>query len=188
VNTLRDRGKNVSEVAADHSLPERQTRALDNCEALIRLYRRHADTARHWYHFLQITGITLGGLTPVALLINGAPAWIPAAMAALGAIAGGLNATFHWHEEWLRNTYFAQALASEQERYLARATEPYRTTLESQTALDNFVARIEDIRMREASQWSDYERTAIEPQGEPVKRTDDRPTPRQVGGDAGRLG
>jgi hypothetical protein len=125
------------------------TRALARCDDLIREYETYWRRRKPLYLGFQSAAVLLAGITPV-LLLTGISKALQALPAALAAILGGLVAIYHWQDNVTRCAYAAEALKSERAKFVTRATDRYNN---DKTALDNFVAQIEDIRMTEVRGW-----------------------------------
>jgi hypothetical protein len=65
----------------------------------------------------------------------------------------GLVGIFRWPHNKTRYSFTAEALKSERVKYATRTTSRYKHDLSDDEALDNFVARIEDIAMTEVTEW-----------------------------------
>jgi hypothetical protein len=148
---------------------EKDTRrafALQRADEQIDWYETHS--ARQWTAFaiFQSAAVVLGGLTPVLILWSGVPKALQALLAALAAVAAGLVGIFRWPHNKTRYSFTAEALKSERVKYATRTTSLYRTELSDDQALDNFVARIEDITMTEVTEWrGEFARAADGSQG-----------------------
>jgi hypothetical protein len=127
--------------------------ALRRVDEQIHWYETHS--ARQWRAFavFQSATVVLGGLTPVLILWSELPKAVQALPAALAAIAAGLVGIFRWPHNKTRYSFTAEALKSERVKYATRTTLPYRRELSDDEALENFVARIEDIAMAEVAEW-----------------------------------
>ena len=85
------------------------------------------------------------------------PPGLPAETVPIGArvrVPLGRRETVGWvvgHAE--QSTLAAEALKSERVKYATRTTSRYNHDLSDDEALDNFVARIEDIAMTEVTEW-----------------------------------
>jgi hypothetical protein len=123
--------------------------ALDRCDELIQEYEKYWRPRKRLYLGFQSAAVLLAGITPV-LLLTGIPKALQALPAALASIVGGLVAIYHWHDNVARSAYTAEALKSERAKFVTRATDEYK---DEESALANFVARIEDIRMTEVRGW-----------------------------------
>jgi hypothetical protein len=135
---------------------EKDTRrefALRRVDEQIEWYETHS--ARQWWAFtvFQTAAVVLGGLTPVLILWSELPKAVQALPAALAAISAGLVGIFRWPHNKTRYSFTAEALKSERVKFATRTTSRYRHQLSDEQALDNFVARIEDIAMTEVTEW-----------------------------------
>jgi hypothetical protein len=125
------------------------TLALARCDDLIREYEGYWRRRKPLYLGFQSAAVLLAGITPV-LLLTGISKALQALPAALAAILGGLVAIYHWQDNVSRCAYAAEALKSERAKFVIRATDRHNN---DKSALDNFVAQIEDIRMTEVRGW-----------------------------------
>ena len=140
---------------------ERRAFALARADAQIRWYESHS--SRQWWAFtvFQSAAVILGGLTPVLILWTDLPKAVQALPAALAAIAAGLVGIFRWADNKARWSFTSEALKSERVKYATRTTAPYGRNLSDDEALDNFVARIENLAMTEVVEWrGEFARTA----------------------------
>jgi hypothetical protein len=127
--------------------------ALDRVDEQIRWYETHS--ARQWVAFsvFQSAAVILGGITPVLILWASVPKAVQALPAALAAVAAGLVGIFRWPHNKTRYSFTAEALKSERVKCLTRTTPLYNRIHSDDAALENFVARIEDISMTEVTEW-----------------------------------
>jgi hypothetical protein len=129
--------------------------ALNRCDELIREYEQYWRRRKPLYLGFQSAAVLLAGVTPL-LLLTGLPKALQALPAALASILGALVAIYHWQDNVTRSAYAAEALKSERAKFIIRATDRYKN---EESALDKFVARIEDIRMTEVRGWrTDWQR------------------------------
>ena len=141
----------MGEAAGD--LAARRAKALERCAQQVEWYERHARIASRSFTVFQAAAIVLGALTPVLILVTNLPKAVQALPAALASIAAGLVAMFRWLENRTRFSYTAEALKSERLKFETRTTPSYATSLADERALENFVARIEEISLREVAEW-----------------------------------
>jgi hypothetical protein len=132
---------------------DRRTFALRRAAEQIQWYETHS--ARQWraYSIFQSAAVLLGGLTPVLILWSDVPKAVQALPAALAAVAAGLVGIFRWPDNKTRYSFTAEALKSERVKYATRSTSRYGRDRSDDEALENFVARIEDIAMTEVAEW-----------------------------------
>ena len=76
-------------------LLKRRENALKRCQEDINWYEKVKLQHRLCYQTLQIIAVVLGALTPVLILATDAK-YLQAIVAAVAAIATGLNGTFQW--------------------------------------------------------------------------------------------
>jgi hypothetical protein len=74
---------------------------------------------------------------------------------AVSAIVAGLNAIYHWRENWVSRAVALEALQSELFKFRTRTSEFYSPKVEQQKALDNFVQRVDRISQEELGSWRD---------------------------------
>jgi hypothetical protein len=157
-------------VAPPPSVPElgdlaaRREVALARADDQIDWYERHS--RRQWQAFstFQTAAVVLGALTPVLILWSSVPKALQALPAALAAIATGLVGIFRWPQNKTRYSFTAEALKSERVKYATRTGSLYGSERSDDEALNNFVARIEDIAMTEVAEWrGEFARASGEP-------------------------
>ncbi len=139
---------------SEKNVVPRDEKILRHCNDLIAYYEKSRSAQRNWYQFLQSTVIVLSALTPVLILWADLPKWLQALPAAVASMAAGMIGVFRYHENWVSSKDTAEALKSELLAFETRTTEYYRTDLDDDTALDNFIVRIESIHKGQISVWS----------------------------------
>lgn len=137
--------------------------ALERCEELMSWYETHASNQRRLTYIMHSMAIIFAGITPVLVVIQQAvgeniPARVMlsvliALFPAIAAIITALDGAHKWRENWTR---FSQALAelqSEKTKYLTRSGRYYDRDLSDESALANFVKRVEMISLQETVGW-----------------------------------
>ena len=155
----------------------RRAFALARAEEQIAWYEAHS--SRQWWTFavFQTAAVLLGGLTPVLILWSELPKALQALPAALAAVAAGLVGIFRPLHNKVRYSFTAEALKSERVRYATRTGPLYGRELSADEALDNFVARIEDISMTEVGEWrGEFARATGGSPGDLAPRREPAPT------------
>lgn len=139
--------------------------ALKRCADQIGWYERHAGRARFLYRTFQSAVVILAGLTPVLALWEFFDRYdvLPAAIASVLAAVIGL---WGWQENWVRFAATAEALKSELVKLQTRTGEAYGASLDEETVLDNFVARIEGLASGELAAWGARQSRGDPPQAE----------------------
>jgi hypothetical protein len=100
--------------------------------------------------------IGLGALTPVLILVSqtySISKWIQALPAAIASIVAGLSGTFHPRENWAARAAALEGLESELFKFKTKVSELYAPQVDPQTALDNFVQRVDRINQEELGNW-----------------------------------
>jgi hypothetical protein len=100
--------------------------------------------------------IVLSGAAPVLVLFTDLPKPVQALPAALAALAAGVAASFHWHEDAVRWAATRELLKSELRQFRTGAAH-YGSNLTQAQALDAFVTRVETIVVGELSSWQQLE-------------------------------
>lgn len=147
----------------ERRIAERRERAIARCEAQIGWYNRYALKAWTCWYALQIGAITLGGLTPVLILLPSVPKPVQAFPSALGALLVSINSIFHSRSDAVRMAHARDMLKSEYAKYLTRTTEHYGVQHDENAALDTFMGRVEEVAMRESTEWRNVHLMDVRP-------------------------
>ncbi|MDQ3743965.1 MAG: DUF4231 domain-containing protein [Acidobacteriota bacterium] len=139
--------------AAEDDVRARRQLAVEDCQKMIDWYEKNKRIPRRLYYTSQTATIVFSALTPVLILWTEMPKALQALPAALASIAAALAAVYRWRENWVLRAHTSEALKRELVKFRARASEHYRAGLDDQTALDNFVSRVESLAMGEVSEW-----------------------------------
>jgi len=140
-------------------LEARTKLAIETCEGNIVWFARTKKQARLLHRFSQVSVIALGALTPVLILFSGdnvnpsIPKWLQALPAALSSIFAGLTVAFNPRESWVSRSVALEALHSELFKFRTKTSQFYSPELDPQTALDNFVQRVDQINNEELGNW-----------------------------------
>lgn len=149
------------------STEPRKEEALARCEESIQWYKDEMTKSRRYFQWCQFSAIILAAVTPVLVVLQtmfeGQQVSIVVLIAlfpALTAILTALNASFQWRENWIRFGATAEALMSERVKFRTRSTKEYSTAQSDQKALENFIIRIETMRLGETAAWQLQRSTA----------------------------
>ena len=140
-------------LSQDESNQNRREKALKRYETEIQWYEKVKRNQRRLRQLLLISIIILSGLTPLLLLIDGAPKFAQALPAAAAGMLTALSATFRVSENYARFSYTLEALKSEKFKFETRATKDYGVTVDDQKALERFVTRMEELIISEVTDW-----------------------------------
>jgi hypothetical protein len=121
--------------------------AIKRCKEQIEWYDRHKATDRHLFFLTQISALVLAGLAPVVIAIEKAPKWLQASLPAVAAIALGLSTAFGFRDSWVRFGMAEEFLKSELVKFETRTTAAYGLDVSDETALRNFVERVNWLRV-----------------------------------------
>ena len=134
-------------------LRSRREIAIKRCKDSIAWYEKHKRRSRITYQVLQSVAVIFGALTPLLLLSTDLPKPVQALPAVLASIAIGLIGAFHFQENWTRFASTLEQLKSELVKFETRTTDDYLAKLDESEALENFVTRMESLKMREVNGW-----------------------------------
>ena len=131
----------------------RHQMALKRCAEQIGWYERHAGRSRFLYRTFQSAVVVLAGLTPVLALWEKGSELVQVLPAAIASVAAAVIGLWGWQENWVRFAATAEALKSELVKFQTRTGDAYGTSLDEETVLNNFVARIEGLASGELAAW-----------------------------------
>ena len=132
---------------------DRRAKALKRCADEIAWYETVKRNQRRLRLLLLVSIIVLSGLTPLLILIDGAPKVAQALPAAVAGMLTAISATFRVPENYARFSYTLEALKSEKFKYETRAGKDYSLSVNDDKALERFVTRMEDLIISEVTDW-----------------------------------
>lgn len=110
-------------------------------------YRTHAQRSRFYYRATEIAVLLMSAGIPVAVAISPERTAITALLGASVAVASGLEAIFHWRDNYLRYSQAREDVEAERRRYKT-TTGAYEDPATRDQALVQQVTSIEHDEMR----------------------------------------
>lgn len=130
--------------------PSATSYALRLADDSYQWYRTAAIRSRKAYRLSQAILLVVAAAIPVVAAISPHSAIVPAILGAIIVILSGLQALFHWQDNYLRFSAAREAVEFERRLYYTRAA-PYE---DSTTRDQNLAASVSRIEREEMGRWS----------------------------------
>lgn len=139
-------------------------KALRYSQDLIDDYKGVRKSARNIYYTLQLATVVLSGVTPILVLVDKLEAgqswlkWLPVICPAFASIIASIATSFAFQEKWTSANKAVELLEAEQEKFVLGVsagyrdydiTEPVEREKTLRTAIGNFVAKVNNIHLKQ---------------------------------------